>query len=486
MFVTIRALSRYGLAGLSLYYLGVYAALALAHLEFPFALEWIEGSMLDHVGRVLRGSSLYCAPSPGFVPSIYPPLYFCIAALAAKVAGEGMAALRLVSVASSIGIFWLLFALVKRETGSRLAGLAAAGLFAATYKAGGPYLDMGRIDTLFLFLFFAGMYVCRFRTSFGGAVAAGLLLACSALTKQTGLVLSLPLIVYCLCFRSASRGVVLALSAWGPAAALTLAINAAHDGWYLYYTLILPGRHAVDLSRIGEFWGEHMLSVLPCSLLLAAAFFALPSRLRTKERAVFYGLVAAAVTGIACMTYIKSGGFKNVLMPVYAVVSMLAGLCLGASIQRGAAPAPPPPWKQAAAVSALLLQFFFLLYNPVRLIPSQDFELLCKSTVSAIGEISGPVFAPANGYLCAAAGKNSSAHIGCINDILRGGPHPVANRLIADIRKALRERRYSAVLLDRKFTRFQKVIERYYRLRPEYVRFARYYPLIKYWYVPKE
>ena len=45
-------------------------AFRLPHL---FEIEWMEGSMVDHVRRVIDGQPLYVAPSLDFVPFIYPP-----------------------------------------------------------------------------------------------------------------------------------------------------------------------------------------------------------------------------------------------------------------------------------------------------------------------------------------------------------------------------------------------------------------------------
>ena len=137
--------------------------------------------------RILAGQALYPAPSVGYVPDGYPPLYFYVSAAFARVFGASYLTLRLVSLASSLACFALLARLVQRETGSIAAGTGAAGVFAATYFAAGDWLDIGRVDSLFLALSIGGLYAVRWMRGTPGAIAAGILLAAAALTKQTGL-----------------------------------------------------------------------------------------------------------------------------------------------------------------------------------------------------------------------------------------------------------------------------------------------------------
>ena len=77
----------------------------------------MEGAMVDHVRRIMAGHKLYVQPSLRFVPFIYPPLYFYLAALVSHVLGAGLVPLRLLSFVASLGCFTLIYMLVRRETG---------------------------------------------------------------------------------------------------------------------------------------------------------------------------------------------------------------------------------------------------------------------------------------------------------------------------------------------------------------------------------
>jgi 4-amino-4-deoxy-L-arabinose transferase-like glycosyltransferase len=128
-------------------------------MNYPFDLEWLEGATADHVQRILTGQKIYVPPSLAFTPFLYPPLYYYVSAAVSFVTGMSLLPLRLVSMASSLGCFWLVYRLVARETGRRYAGIVARGMFAATYRIGGAWLDLAR-DSLFLLLFLGAVYVC--------------------------------------------------------------------------------------------------------------------------------------------------------------------------------------------------------------------------------------------------------------------------------------------------------------------------------------
>jgi hypothetical protein len=175
------------------------------------------------------------------------------------------------------------------------------------------------------------------------------------------------------------------------------------------------------------------------------------------------------------MPWIKIGGFKNVLPPVHAALAI--GACLALTAAR-------TNRVRRLLLIAACIQFALLWYNPLPIIPTASNAAVVRSTIAAIKEIDGEVFAPASGYLSVMAGKTHSAHIGCINDVLYSEPGPVRNNLIIEIRKAIQEKRFAAILLDRRFRFFQRDIETHYILWPQYADQLTYRPLINYWYIP--
>src|SRR5262249_50301070 len=99
---------------LSLFWAAAWLVLALLRLRYPFELEWIGGAMRDHCEQVLTGKPLYVPPGPDWFPYEYPPLYFWVSALLMRCAGGvSFAAMRLVSILSTLGCAYLLFRWVR-------------------------------------------------------------------------------------------------------------------------------------------------------------------------------------------------------------------------------------------------------------------------------------------------------------------------------------------------------------------------------------
>ena len=116
-------------------------------------------------------------PSLDFTPFLYTPLCFYAGAAVSKLTGAGFFPLRLVSLLSSVGCLAVLFAFVRGETGSAVPGLVSAGLFAAAFKICGSRFDIARVDSLFVFLLLAGLYVLRNAGSARALALAGTLFA---------------------------------------------------------------------------------------------------------------------------------------------------------------------------------------------------------------------------------------------------------------------------------------------------------------------
>src|SRR5262249_7790186 len=131
---------------------------------------------------------------------------------------------------------------VRRETNSGSLGLVAAGLFAATFRASGAWLDIARVDSLCLLLFLAGAWFLRFAPSPQGMAGAGVLLGLSFLTKPTALVMAAPLVLAT--FHRSRRSGLILLGTFGfLIAGSSLLLERLSGGWYHYYVFDLPRHH---------------------------------------------------------------------------------------------------------------------------------------------------------------------------------------------------------------------------------------------------
>jgi hypothetical protein len=408
-----------------------YLYVALRRLDYPFALEWLEGNSLAEVHRVLAGQDLYPAPTAGYVPDGYPPLYFAVSAAAARVLGPSYLTLRLVSLISSLACFALLGRLVQRETASIAAGTAAAGLLAATYSVTDTWFDVARVDSLFLALSIGALHSARYVRGTGGAVTAGVLLAAAALTKQTGLAECAAVTAVLLTGPRRRLGWVAALAEVVVLGVSTLVLALTSGGWYLFYVYRLMSEHSLTGSSFGSFW-----TVLATALGLAAAAAVLAAR--RVPLVLLAGCAALAVEGYAALVH--SGGGLNDLLPAYLAVALLAGLALGSA----------QAWRAAAAGVLVLAQTALLLsaLHPARAIPGAADRSVGQRLVAGIRELGGTVAIPADPGLSLLAGQSPVAHQDAAYDVLRATNQAAIASFKRSVSTALTAQRFSAVITD--------------------------------------
>ena len=227
-------------------------------LGYPFELEWLEGGEVEIVNRVVHGQAIYVAPSLHYVPYPYPPLFIWVSAAFAKVLGVGFLAPRLVSFLASLGVLALLWQLVRRETGDAVAGLVAAGLFAATYQASGAYFDLARVDSLFLVLLLAAIAVARRGQTWRAGGLIGVLVFLSFFSKQTALIAALPLLVYLVVFRR-RVGISACLTLGALLVVSTVVLDHASHGWYDYYVFEELPSQGINAHAIESFIPKSLL-----------------------------------------------------------------------------------------------------------------------------------------------------------------------------------------------------------------------------------
>ena len=415
------------LAGLAA--IGAYLFVALSRLDYPFALEQLEGNSLVEVHRILTGQSLYPAPTAQYVPDGYPPLYFYVSAAVARVLGVSYLSLRLVSLIFSLACFALLARLVQRETGSAAAAIGSAGMFAATYFVAGTWFDFARVDSLFLALSIGALYAARHMRATRGAIAVGVLLAAAALTKQTGLAEGVAVVAALLTGPRRRLAVVAALTAIAVLGASTFALRLTSGGWYTFYTIKQMSEHALTYGNFGWFWTALLTAtgLAGCAALIGA---------RRVPRELLAGCAALAVEGY--VTLVHSGGAINDMLPAYLAVALLAGLALGSSVR----------WITITSGVLVLAQSVFLLMisHPSQAIPTSADRAAGERLVAGMRAFGGDVTYPGDPSLSLLAGMAPAAVPGAVDDVLRATDKVGIMSYRSSAREAVKSRKFSAFI----------------------------------------
>ena len=280
----------------------------------PYPLEWMEGTSLQHALLIARGELPYAAPSADFIAYVYPPLAYVPVALAASLFGPSLPVARAVSVLCTTGTLALLGVASARLARSRAAGLFSAGLFAFGFGYGGAFLDLARVDALFLLCIAGGAE----RLSAGRTRAALIWLAASALAKQHGVILLLAVL-----WRGRTEkpkelplrfmvGTLFALL--GAIGALQL----ASEGWFARYTAEVPRRHGLQPLLLATFPLIDLLLYLP--VITTGAVLAIVRRIRAPSALDALAIAAIAVSALGRA---HPGGDDNVRLPAFALLCVV-------------------------------------------------------------------------------------------------------------------------------------------------------------------
>ncbi|MBU8933838.1 MAG: glycosyltransferase family 39 protein [candidate division Zixibacteria bacterium] len=443
-------------------FIGYFLVLAIMRAQYPFELEWMEGSMVDHIVRILHGQALYCKPSLEFVPLRYAPLYYYLGAVISSVMGIGFLPLRLISIISALGCFTLIYMIVKRETGSWKPALVAAGFFAATYPVTGSFMDIARVDSLSLCLTLGGIYVFRHTVTVRQSLLAGLLFALAFLAKQSALPIAAAVLLSGLVrdwrhvlWTGSTLAIILILS--------TVVLNIAYDGWYSLYVfdlgseIIFKENPFILLLKLGYQLFK------PFGIAMLFSLWYLFNRLHHDFRStgIFFFLMAG---GMICATYlsrIQPHGWINTFMPAAAAFAILLGLAVDRLLtivkdKYG----QHTVWHYVPFL--LILQFGILTYDPRPHLPTAEDEAAGWELIAMIESIDGEVFLPFHGHLASIAGKGRYLHSHSILDFTGPEGERLRQALDQEIKEAISKKQFETIILDRYW--YMEEIARHYRI----------------------
>ena len=443
-------------------YLAAFIATSVARIVYPYQADDLEDVALAEVQRILTGQPIYVAPTLEYVPLIYGPVFFYLSAAVAVVTGPNFASVRLVATLASLGAMLLAGLLVRRETGSLVAALVAAGLLAASQPLLNGVLNVGRTDSTCLFFLLAALYVIRTaslapRVRWWALAAGGCLTGLALLTKQSVAPVGVAIVVYLAC--TTPTQVVPFLVALCVTVAAPLAVLTVQSGnWPLFYLWDLPRRHELRPDLMPRFWQLDILPRATVPLLLGPVFLIARALSRDWKTVVFYGLIAASMFASAWAPRANTGGARNVLLPAYAILAIMAALGLREGLVQ-LAPSTHPNSRafRAYVLFVGLFQCVIMLYAPRPMAPYRSDLWADDRMANKLADLGGSIFAPSYGTYLRGTQSSAQPNIGALLELTGGyggGMTPQGGQWLGELGNALQQRRYQYVLLDPEATDF--------------------------------
>jgi len=431
--------------------LGIFAIKVIyvmaLRLSYPFELEWNEGGVAMVAWRFSKGLPLYPPPEQGFVPFLYPPLYQMICGLFFKITGPTLTVGRWVSFISTFILATMLFLIVRHWTG-RWEGGAFAGLFyLATYKVGGYWFDLMRVDSFTWMLCFlvVALVMVSERTSPYRMLPAAFLAAAAFFAKQTTSFV-IAAIVPCVVFYNWRRGRIFLFLA--PVVLVNIIyffINAGNT-WFLKHCFLLPSRHVVFWQNLKTMLPNQLLKYIYIPMGLAGLWFLVGSwfpRLHRRHLTpLWFLLLAASATAAGLSGYLKIGGYVNNFFPILAALSILCGLSANMLWRITERPIPQLLFHIVVLV-ATILALKPLDFDKKRILPYPTSIERGRELMEKLRSLDGDYYIPHHNFYTVMAGGEPFYNVDAVRDMNWAG-FPTPRRLV----DALRRKKFRYIILD--------------------------------------
>jgi hypothetical protein len=481
-----REIINLGLFSLSLIPVILYFFVIYHRITLPFDLEWGEGAGINQIYRMLSEERLYSAPTVKFAPLVYTPFYYWLASVLGGIFKQVTLTARLLSVVASFGAAGIIAWLVIKETGNRFAGWLASAIYLACFAVSDGFYDLVRVDSLYVLLVLTSFLILRLGSKPAAVAAAGLCIAIGFFTKQSTLIVFLPLVAYLLgkfwktawpLLPSVLLGVILPFY-W---------INARTGGWFTYYILDLPREHGYSIISAVNFWIGDLLGPLGIACGFGLFFLVIKlsgsSLINTSELErsqgdlrkkadgkkidLSYLLFAAGAIGAAWITRASNGGGANNAMTAYAAVAILFGLGYSAVDDLVRNTAEKENIYRTVFLGLVTIQLAGLIYNPFNFIPTDEEVEANKLLIAFMEEEDDPIWIPYRSHLPRLAGKDAYIHAVNLFELtgyFKGDILPEGKGVVDQIREDICSQSYGMIILDQPIPWIEKQLESAYQV----------------------
>lgn len=384
------------LVAVAVLYIAAFTGTGVLRALFPFPFDGVEPGALQEVARIRAGLPIYVAPTLDYVPQIYGPVYFYLAAAVATIARSDLAGLRLVSLLASLGSIALVTLLVRRETAGFGAALVGGALLSACSPLTIGTMDVGRPDATSLVFMLGAIFAARVASlersaTWRSAVGCGALMGVSLLAKQSSAAVAVALFVIFAAYRRDQvPAYVLALAATGGLGLLMLVAQSGR--WPLYYLWELPRLHQILPELMSRFWAD-LVTRFSVPLLVGPFYLLARALAGDKRRVVFYTAVALSMIGMAWASDATIRGGRNVELPAYAALAILFALAVHEALSYVGSASARTSAARMYLIAAAIGQFAILLYNPRLVIPYRSDGWAGDRLSATLAALPGPIFA---------------------------------------------------------------------------------------------
>jgi 4-amino-4-deoxy-L-arabinose transferase-like glycosyltransferase len=371
---------------------GRFVVDALAFLRSPYSRDYGEGVVLA-LSRLLAEDGNYFHPVDDYpmVHGNYPPVFLLLSAVPFRLFGPSLAAPRLLSVASTIALMAVVYAIVRHRWRDGALALCAAALLVAPWFVV-TWAPMGRVDMLACLFSVAGLWLFAHEGAGWRRWASAACFVLGVFTKQTALLA--PAAALLSLMRDAEgRGRVpgFLLSFAVPAGALLLALVLATRGEAWTHLVTYTAAADYSMTALRRAYETFLVTSGPLLAIILLGLGACADRWRGGSGArdlpfVLYWLLNLG----ALVTTAKAGAAQNYLIEPWLATVLLAALSLGALRERS----PDtfrwwPAVMLVAAVVALAADHDLArLPRPIRN-PGQATEY--RSLDQAVAATAGPI-----------------------------------------------------------------------------------------------
>ena len=433
-------------------------------LFYPFELEWLEGYFLSAIVRVINGKTLYPAPNETFVPFLYPPVYYWVCGLLAKMFGPVFWVPRAVSFFSSVLSGLLIYKFVFIETRSRFVAFTAVGLFFACYGISDFWYDLARVDSLFLLFLLSGLFLVKYHnSSFYGLFFSIIMLSLAFYTKQAAVFFIVSCFFYLLRLKKNKAFFFLFLCSFVLLSAFFV-MNRLTDGWFWFYSYTVPFKHyglkeltenpalfniykqysiyaQQDYSSIKKlyffFWKDLLFNFPVLLLFISGMFFLRIKHIFENKTFFFFTITLGAAFCASISMRCKLGGHVNGIIPSVVILIICFAIIAGYIIQKFHG------WRVFVFI-LIVFQFFLLKYNPLRHTPTEADYKAGEKIIRMISSFSGDVYLPFHSFYPYIAGKKMFVHKMPLDDIFVG----FSNKFPASLFLKIRNQGFDAIFYD--------------------------------------